>query len=309
MVLDETSERYIRACLVEGRDVTRLSPTEARALERSGRERYGVGPDMARVENIELPVSGGAITVRVVYPVQRPTAVVVYFHGGGWVTGEIGDYDALLRTLAREAGCAIALVEYRKAPECPFPAAVHDAIQATHWLADNVAKRMAAPSGIIVAGDSAGGNLAAAVAQSAVTGAAPTPLLQILIYPVLDCDFTTRSYVSDENQLLLTREAMQWYWNHYAPDPADRLNPLASPARAVSVAGLPPALVITAEHDVLRSEGDDYARRLRDEGVEVEHVTFGGQAHGFFSLHNVLPASAAARRLIADTIKRHVARR
>lgn len=308
MALEKSAETYIKARLAEGAaDVTELSPDEARAAERAGRDRYGKGPDMLRVDELELPVAGGSIRTRVLYPCEEPAALMVYFHGGGWVVGEIDDYDALIRTLARDAGCAVALVEYRKAPEFPYPAAVRDAIAATNWLAHNTVAAMATPAPLIVAGDSAGGNLAAVVAQASSADLVPRLTLQVLIYPVLDCDFSTPSYICGDNQLILTREAMQWYWDHYAPDPRDRLQTTASPGRSVSLQGLPPALVLTAGHDVLRSEGDDYARRLRDAGVEVIHETFEDQPHGFFSLHNVLPASETARRLIANTVRNFTA--
>ncbi len=156
----------------------------------------------------------------------------------------------------------------------------------------------------MVAGDSAGGNLAAVVAQRARDENGPAIALQVLVYPATDSDLDNGSYRDPDNQLLLTRDAMVWFWDHYAPDPASRANPDASPLRAADLSGLPPALVLTAEYDVLRDEGEAYAERLRQAGVPVEFRRFEGQMHVFFTLVNVLPASAEALDLVAAAVGR-----
>ena len=304
MVLERSAEQYLKARRDEGVvDVASLSPAEARALERTGRQRYGEGPAVELVEDWDFPCASGHVRLRLLSSVDNPAHIVVYFHGGGWVVGELEDYEALLRTLANETDSAVVIVEYRKAPEHPFPAAVHDAIAAVTRVDRLARARFSRYRSLIVAGDSAGGNLAAVVAQAVPRGQVPPLQLQILIYPVLDCDFTTPSYTDPANQLLLTRETMEWFWDQYVPAPWDRLHPMASPARAESLVGLPPALLVTAQHDVLRSEAERYANRLHAAGVAVEHVEFDGQMHGFFSLHNVLPASEKARHLIAAAIR------
>jgi acetyl esterase len=213
--------------------------------------------------------------------------VVVYYHGGGWVVGSVNAWDASCRALAVASGCDVVSVEYRLAPEHVFPAAADDAFAALEWVASPAG--LAAGRPIVVAGDSAGGNLALVAALRARDAGGPALALQVLVYPVVDCDLDRKSYHEyDGDSFIVNRGDMVWFWNHYAPDPAVRVNPYASPLRAGDLTGLPPAYVITAEHDPLRDEGFECAERLRAARVPVEHRHFGSQIHGFFTFVNLL---------------------
>ena len=231
--------------------------------------------------------------------------MIVYYHGGGWVLGALDQFDALARRLAERTGCAVVLVDYRLAPEHRYPTAVEDALTALHWTAANLEEIAGSAVPLIVAGDSAGGCLAAVVAQRS-REAGPEIALQVLVYPVTDCDLDRASYLEPENQLLVSRDTMAWFWDHYAPDPSVRTSPDASPLRARTLAGLPPAVVLTAEYDVLRDEGEAYAQRLAQDGVRVEHERFDGQMHGFFMLGDILPSSAAGIDFVARAIDREL---
>ena len=224
---------------------------------------------MARADDLTVTAADGPeIPIRVLVPQQGARGVIVYLHGGGWVIGTIDEYDTLARKLAERTSCAVVLVDYRLAPEHRYPTAVDDCDAALTWIGEHladIAGRDDVP--LIVAGDSAGGNLAAVMAQRARDRGGPEIALQVLIYPVTDADFDRPSYADPDNQLLLTREAMVWFWDHYVPNAAHRHEADASPLRAATLAGLPPAVVLTAEHDVLRDEGEAYAERLPEAGV------------------------------------------
>ena len=284
-----------------------MTPEEARGLGVALRELYGPGPEMARVEEYAAPTAdGGAVPLRVLVPAGTPRGVLVYYHGGGWVIGALDEFDTLARQLAERTGCAVVLVDYRLAPEHRFPVAVDDAWAALQWIAAGVEDIAGADAPLIVGGDSAGGNLAAIMTQRAREAGGPEIALQVLVYPVTDCDLETPSYVDPENQLLLSRESMVWFWDHYAPEHEGRLCADASPLRAADLTGLPPAIVLTAEHDVLRDEGEAYARRLEEAGVPVEFKRFDGQMHGFFTMVNVLPGSAAGIDHVVDAVERQL---
>jgi acetyl esterase len=236
-----------------------------------------------------------------------PRGVIVYYHGGGWVIGGLADFDKLGRLLAHRTGCAVLLVDYRLAPEYRFPTAVDDAWAALRWADEHRAEltgagRPPSEAPLIVAGDSAGGNLSAIMALRARAAGGPTIALQVLVYPVTDCDLESTSYRDPANQLMLSRESMVWFWDHYAPDPEARLHPDASPLRSENFAGLPPAVILTAEHDVLRDEGELYATRLVKAGVPVRHQRFAGQMHGFFTMVDALPGAAAALDYVTAAI-------
>jgi acetyl esterase/lipase len=281
-----------------------MTPEEARGFGALLREMYGSGPDVASVVDESVPVDGGTIPVRVLAPAD-PRALIVYLHGGGWVIGAIDEFDTLARQLVARTGAAVALVDYRLAPEHRYPVAADDAWAAVRWAATHLERhRLALP--LIVMGDSAGGNLTAIVAQKARAEGGPDIALQVLVYPVADADTETSTYRDPANQLLLTRESMIWFWDHYAPDTTDRANPDASPLRAADLSGLPPAVVLTAEHDVLRDEGEAYADALERAGVPVTRRRFPGQMHGFFTMVNVLPGAAAGLEFVAEQIDRHL---
>ena len=197
--------------------------------------------------------------------------------------------------------------DYRLAPEYRFPTAVDDSWAALGWAAEYAAELAGGPVPLIVAGDSAGGNLAAVMTQRAMARGGPSIAVQVLAYPVTDCDLDTTSYADPANQLMLTRDSMIWFWDHYAPDRRARAHPDASPLRAGVFSGLPPAVILTAEHDVLRDEGELYATQLVKARVPVLHQRFAGQMHGFFTMVDLLPGAGTAMDFIADGIEKHLA--
>lgn len=306
MSFDEATSNFLATAAENAGDrpLWELSAPEAREATSGLDELYGPGPEMHEERDHQVAgEDGGEFTVRVLVPSPSPTAVVVYYHGGGWVLENLKGYDTLGRQLAEKSGAAVVLVEYRKAPEHPFPVPVDDAWAGVKWAEENVAKQGGDTLPLIVAGDSAGANLAAVVAQRARDEGAPTLQAQILVCPVTDADFTRDSYLAAENQTMVSLDAMKWFWDQYVPDVTHRSDPAATPLSAQSLAGLPSALVITAEHDVLRDEGEAYADAMQEAGVKVEHHRWEGQMHTFFSMVNVLPGSAEAIDLVTKRIK------
>jgi acetyl esterase len=275
-----------------------LSPDQGRAVVEANGVIIGAGPSVESVTDITIPSQAGGMRARVYSPSSAGSApgVVVYYHGGGWVVGSLDSWDACCRVLAVASGCDVVSVDYRLAPEHVFPAATDDAFSALEWVAS--ASGLAAGRPIVVAGDSAGGNLALVTALRARDAGGPPVAMQLLVYPVADSDLDRRSYHEyDGDEFIINRGDMVWFWDHYAPDPAVRVNPYASPLRAGDLTELPPAYVITAEHDPLRDEGFECAERLRAARVPVEHRHFGSQIHGFFTFVNVLDD---ADRAVAD---------
>jgi acetyl esterase len=308
MALDAATQGFLsgmaEAAGPDAKPMWEMTPAEARTAGGGLKDLYGPGPDMLRTEDHTLTGhDGGSFRVRVLVPVQDPSAVILYLHGGGWVLEDIDGFDTLGRQLAGKSGAAVVLAEYRKAPEHPFPTPVEDSWTALRWTDAHLEQIAGSRVPLYLGGDSAGGNLSAVTALRARDHGGPALAGQILVYPVVDADFTRSSYLEPENQSFLTTDFMHWFWNHYLPAPEDRLHPEASPLRAESLADLPPALVITAEHDVLRDEGEAYAARLREAGVPVEHHRWPGQMHAFFSMVNVLPASAEVLELIAGKVR------
>jgi acetyl esterase len=309
MALDEATAAFLAEMAASGaKPLHEMTPEEARGLGAMLREMYGPGPEVKRVldEAIPLP-DGSTIGARVFMPSDEPTAIIAYFHGGGWVIGALDEFDNLGRRLANRTGATVVLVDYRLAPEHPYPAAAEDAWAATTWIDEHKAELGGAGLPLIVAGDSAGGNLSAIVAQRARAEGGPDISLQVLVYPVTDADVDNATYTDPENQLMLTREGMIWFWDLYAPDATSRASVDASPLQAGDLAGLPPAVVLIAEHDVLRQEGEAYADALRAAGVPVEQRLFEGQMHGFFTMVNVLPGSAEGIEYVGEQIARHLA--
>ena len=257
-----------------------------------------IGAAVARVEDRRIPIDDGAtIGARVYTPEggDGPFPCVVYLHGGGWVIGDLETHDHLCRALAKGAGAVVVSVDYRLAPEVRFPAAADDCYAATRWVAANGAELGIDPQRIAVAGDSAGGNLAAVVAQMARDRGGPQIAFQLLLCPVTDYGFDTASYRENADGYLLTKNAMVWFWHHYLAEPAAQgRDPRASPMRAESLAGLPPAHVVTAEYDPLRDDGEAYAARLREAGVPVTQRRYEGQIHNFYAMGHVLERGAAA---------------
>jgi acetyl esterase len=309
VALDEATLRFLTAAAqAAGPDAApawEQTPEEARAGTAAMNEMFGVGPDMDRTEDLVLTGwDGGTFEIRVHRPTPKPHAVVVYLHGGGWVLSDIDGFDTLGRQLAEQSGSTVILVNYRKAPENPFPAAVEDSWTALNWAADRIGELARDGAPLYVAGDSAGGNLSAVMALRSRDRGGPQIARQFLIYPVTDADFTRGSYLEEENQTLLPKEFMAWFWDHYLADHDQRNNAEASPLRAEDLSGVAPAFLVTAAHDVLRDEGEAYGDRLREAGVDVESHRWPGQMHGFFSMVNVLPASAEVMTLVAQSIRK-----
>ena len=237
------------------------------------------------VEDRTIAGAAGEMPARIYTPPGRgPFPVLVYFHGGGWVIGNLEAYDPTCRALTNAAGCIVVAMEYRLAPEHKFPAAPEDCYAALQWVATHAAAIGGDPTRLAIGGDSAGGNLTAVVAQMVRDRGGPHLVYQLLVYPVTDYNFDTASYRENADGYLLTKDAMVWFWNHYLRSAADGSNLLASPLRAQNLRGLPPALILTAEFDPLRDEGEAYAARLREAGVPVTLKRYNGMIHGFFSL-------------------------
>ena len=221
-------------------------------------------------EDRTIPGPGGDIPIRIYYPpTERPSPVIVYFHGGGWVIGDIAAVDEPVRRIAQKTSSIVVSVDYRLAPEHVFPAAFEDAYAATKWVSENADQIGGRQDQLVVAGDSAGGALAASVALAARDKGGPAIAAQILLYPVTDFNFTTKSYQDYAYGYNLTKASMQWFWAHYLGAQNLEADSSACPAHAESLEGLPPAFVGTAEFDPLRDEGETYADRMRDSGVPV----------------------------------------
>lgn len=240
------------------------------------------GEAVAKVEDLSVPGPDGNIPTRIYTPEGGgPFPICMYFHGGGWVIGDLDSQDADCRAIANAAGCVVFSVNYRHAPEHKFPAAAEDAYSATKWAAENAGRVKVDAARLAVAGMSAGGNLAAVVTLMARDRGLPRIKYQVLIVPATNYAFDTKSYQENGEDYLLTREGMRWFWAHYLRTPADGENPYASPLRAANLSGLPPALVMTAEYDPLRDEGHAYAERLREAGVAVSYRCYEGMLHMF----------------------------
>ncbi len=242
------------------------------------------------VADREIPGPSGPIPVRVFRPsAATGLPLLVWFHGGGWVTGNLDTHDQLGRMLADHVGAVVMSVDYRLAPEAKFPAAADDCLAAYEWALAHADEIGADATRVAIGGDSAGGNLAAVVALDARERGLPQPLLQLLVYPVTDYDLESGSMVENAEGFFLEREGMRWFYDLYANAPADFEHPRFSPVRAADHSGLARAVVITAEYDPLRDQGEAYARRLSDAGTPTEAVRADGLIHGFFGMHEFMP--------------------
>lgn len=270
----------------------------------------GRGPRLAEIRDLAIPVAADThLSARLYRPrraLSDPPPIVVYLHGGGWVIGSVADYDPFLRRLAAACGVIVVGVDYRRAPEHRYPGAAEDAYAATRWIAAEAAGLGGAAGKIAVAGDSAGGNLAAAVALLAAARGGPELRAQVLYYPVVDADFDRPSYRANASGLGLSRERMQWYWGCYAPAGVDRRAPTLAPlhAGAAALAGLAPTLVLTAEYDVLCDEGDAFAAALADAGAPVEHARAAGVIHGYALMLRLLPQARATMGRVRGFLER-----
>jgi acetyl esterase len=284
------------------------TPAEARESMRTRTAALGPVEEVPAVADHRVPVDGGEITVRLYAPAGvGPHPVLVFYHGGGWVIGDLYTHDGLCRSIVNAAGCAMASVDYRLAPEFKFPVAVDDSYAALKWVAANGARLGLDTARLAVGGDSAGGNLAAVMALLARDRHGPRILLQVLVYPVTNYDFGTKSYTENATGYILTTEDMRWFWRHYLSREGQGQEMTASPIRAKSLADLPPALVMTAGCDPLRDEGEAYAARLRDAGVPVTLTQYPGMFHGFLRMTRILDQARAARDEVATTLRKALA--
>ncbi|MBL6716133.1 MAG: hypothetical protein RLZZ174_47 [Pseudomonadota bacterium] len=280
-----------------------LSPADARAAYLA-MQAPALELTLAKVEDRTIDGPEGPIGIRIYTPEgPGPFPLHVHYHGGGWVIGDLDTHDRDCRTLAREAGCIVVAVDYRLAPEHPFPAAPEDCYAATCWAADHAESLGARSGAITVGGDSAGGNLAAVVCLMAKARGGPHIALQLLIYPVTDHDFTLPSYTENGEGYLLTLETMQWFWDLYCPL-EQRDDWRACPSKAASLEGLPEAVIMTAQYDPLRDEGHAYGDALKAAGVPVTVKCFDGMIHSFFSLAHLIPAAQDAVTMAVDALRR-----
>lgn len=286
-----------------------LMPAEAREFYSQARfVSNPEPPELANVEPLAIPSPAGPIPARVYTPTRLRKAdglapCLVFFHGGGWVIGDLESHDVVCRKLADAGELMVVSVDYRLAPEHKFPAAVDDAIAATKWIADNSKQLGIDASRLMVGGDSAGGNLAAVIAIAARDGRGPAIAGQVLIYPATDFAMTHPSHSEPETSILLTHSVIRWFRDHYLNGAADVHDWRASPACATTLIGLPPAYVLTAGADPLRDEGDEYAQRLKEAGVAVAYRHFPGQFHGFFTMGKLLQQANVAASEIGAWLK------
>ena len=301
-----------------------LTPEDARKVYRERRSfSQPAAPDVAKVQDLQATGPHGAIPLRLYVPKtnadpagsqsasgQALLPVLVYYHGGGWVIGDLDTHDTLCRELANLSGCAVVAVDYRMGPEQPFPAAVDDCWAATRWVQANAASLGLDATRLAVGGDSAGGNLAAVMtimARDHADGVELPIRFQLLIYPGTDQRRGHASHTSNGQGYALTSDTIAYFQNHYIADKAQFHDWRASPLLAESLAKLPPALVITAGFDPLRDEGLDYADRLSAAGTSCHHVCFARQIHGFITMGRVLEEANAAVRLCASELKQAIA--
>ncbi len=285
-----------------------LTPEAARQVYR---ERRAVTqpdpPPVGAVQDLQADGPHGPIRLRLYHPArpvsaERALPVLVYFHGGGWVIGDLDTHDSLCRQLANQAACAVLAVDYRLGPENRFPCAVDDCVAATRWCQAQASRLGLDPTRLAIGGDSAGGNLAAVVALALRDAGDPAPCLQLLIYPATDMRRLAPSHTTNGQGYLLTRDTMAYFHDHYIDDPALDTDWRASPLLHDNLADLPQAFVLTAGYDPLRDEGLQYSQRLTEAGNRVTHVCFERQIHGFITMGRAIDEANAAVDLCAATL-------
>jgi acetyl esterase len=287
--------------------IDKISSAEARRQYRETRATLRPAvPELFEIRDLHADGKGGPIPLRLYRPTPGVLPAFVFFHGGGWVVGDLETHDVVCRQLAQAAGVAVIAVDYRLAPEYPFPAAADDAWSATTWIAGHAGDLAIDPSRLAVGGDSAGGGLAAVVALMARDSRKLRLALQALVYPVLDLRADSASYSKYAEGYLLTRAAMRWYIAQYAPDNAAVNDWRASPLLAPWVHGVAPALIVAAELDPLVDEGDAYARRLKGARVPVDYHVVSGMLHGFLTMGGKVDAAHDAVAIIASALRRAV---
>jgi acetyl esterase len=309
VILDPDAAAVLKAFRDAGRPpYETLTPPEARELYLKGCEAARPEtPELASVKPLDAAGPNGAIPMRVYRPkILRESnghaPCLVFYHGGGWVIGDLDSHDAVCRTLAHEGQLLVIAVDYRLSPEHKFPTAVNAAIAAAQWIAANADSLGIDPARLMVGGDSAGGNLSAVVALNAREHG-PKIAGQLLIYPATDFRMSHPSHSEPETSCLLTHSVIRWFRDQYFNTLADGGDWRASPARVETLKGLPPAYVLTAGADPLRDEGDEYAARLKDAGVAVKHITYPGQFHGFITMGKLLPKAGVALTDIAAWLR------
>jgi acetyl esterase len=259
---------------------------------------------VGRIHHLLIPGRLGDILARVYTPEGTgPFPVLVYFHGGGWVLANLDTYDASCRALCNSAGCLVVSVAYHQAPEYKFPAAVEDAHEALQWVMENAAQFDGDPARVAVGGESAGGNLATVACLAAREQGGQMPLFQLLLYPVTNFGYDFPSYQENAQAKPLSSDMMPWFWKHYLRSGADGANPFVSPLRVANLSGLPAALIITAEFDPLRDEGEAYGEKLREAGVPVTISRYAGMVHEFFGLAGLVDKARDAVEEAARELK------
>lgn len=288
-------------------DVNTLPVAEARAQMLAARPALaGELAAVKDIQNLTIPGPHGEIPLRIYRPavdMSQALPALVYFHGGGWVIGDLDTHDDICRALCHHAGCIVVSVDYRLAPEYKYPAAVDDSYAAVEWVVNHAAEMTIDSTRIAVGGDSAGGNLAAIVTHLCRDNDGPDIRFQLLIYPATDMTLSYPSISELGEGYRLTQAAMQWFIEHYLRDEADKTDPKASPLYAQSFAGLPPALVITAGFDPLRDEGKAYADKLSGADVEVDYHCYEGMVHGFFGMAGALSQARNAQQQAAAALR------
>jgi acetyl esterase/lipase len=279
-----------------------MSAAEARAMSAAGRAARPPSPEVGEVSDGVLPGPAGDLPYRRYAPAEPgPHPLVVYFHGGGWVLGDLDSDDPLCRDLCLRSGTVLVSVNYRHAPEARFPAAADDAVTAVRWAADHAAELGGIPGQLAVAGWSAGGNIAAIACQQARDQGGPAIAGQLLITPAVDSDLSRLSYAENGDGYGLTTATMHWFWDHYA-DPADRGDPRAAPLRG-SLAGLPPACIVAADFDPLRDEGVAYADALAAAGVPVRLIRAPGHTHTSTTMVGIIGSGEPVRAELAEALR------
>jgi acetyl esterase len=310
MVLDPDAQRVLDMIKAAGRPpFNTLSPDEARGFFAAGRTILQPDPpDVAEMRELEAPGPNGPVKLRLYRALgAAPGAalpVLIYYHGGGWVLGDLDSHDQACRAIANAAACCVIAVDYRLAPEVKFPGAISDSAAATRWILSNAAELAIDPARAAVGGDSAGGNIAAVMALMARDAYLPPIAFQLLIYPVTDMGMGHESYQRITEGYPLVASTMKWFIDHYLPSPADVADWRASPLRAAALAGAAPAMVVTCAHDPLCDEGVEYARRLDREGVPVTHLHYNDQMHGFLTMGKLIRASQSLIDTMAVALKR-----
>jgi acetyl esterase len=306
MPLDPQAEALVKQmAAAPGPKLEEIAPADARKLTANTFKMLaGAAEDVAKVENRKIPGPAGEIPVRIYTPAgSGPFPILVFYHGGGWTIGDLDTHDAACRSLTNGARCVTVSVDYRLAPEHKFPAAVEDCYAATFWAAEHARELGGDPSRLAVGGDSAGGNLSAVIAILARDRRRPAIKFQLLIYPATDAALDTYSHKTFTDYFL-TDEAVRYLWGCYLRDDADKKDPLASPALARNHQGLPPALIITAEFDPLRDEGEAYGEKLCKAGVPVTVTRYDGMIHGFFTMAGVLDQGMKAVEQASEALRK-----